>query len=1763
MAVDILEFIKQQRMGGLEQQQADDPFAIFDVEDALRNGATLEAAPRVEPRAGPVGDFMLNLLAYPETALGVVSGAGSFVVGGVAGGAVEVADAFLTAASKGLSFSAVPYGFEDVIKAPPTIKIEGQEKLADVIPPGVSQQIQEGVSEALTHRPINPITSIRERSERQLEMIGTAVEQVRWLGDVFGNKVMNGMIGAGFDRELSALAGASIATFFEASVFLLGPKAPKALRSVASTVRRRISIAQKTGNWSDPKLTGSVQDFMREAKNHEIPGMADNIKRFQEIHLLKRDEGLVPNAGPYRRARQRIRAEQGADEILYGPPDLTAQELIGQMRDLRARGATLPEGARVSRPVPTSNEIVADRLRRRALGIPDEPATRLEIEHTRQMEKVDAAIQEQAALHGEDSPQVRSLRETQAKIAKGLREIREATGEEATRTGARAGGELARDLRKGFDSVEDARAFGEIATLEEVKEMRRLRRETLKAAKDFPPEETGPAGGFSADFNRGLRRSGGQLLKDQADLYLEAIRAATGKPKPGGGPPPPPPQGPPPPPSPTSRLRKGEGSKKLTTGEKNLLRKVGFTNSEIRKLPYQDAIDILEGKKEIPADVLEFKAARTTDGVGTASRTTGLEKVRYYGGIEHSPMIEEALTWVKDKMPRAWAKVKDVQVIEGNVFGEAAGSFRQSTGTLTVIYDPIQGRLKGYINTIVHEIGHLFEDRKILTEGEGTFANDLGQAGIKAFDRSRASETDPLRTPEPIAEAPLEVINPFEAQAKRHGIEYNGPTGETVKVERKVGEKTKLVEVPNQEYFDPDTAERFTVDSAESVKVQLARHRQNHAERTIRYNDVTVEDYDILISAWERGETSFTLDFIFDSLRDLIHEKPKRMFETYADHQDFITYGEAQLSRINEIKRKRGLTQTPVNEVSKGTFPRTAEEAGLRLNDGAITEPSMLGKEPLDAYLKAVEDTKTNLTRDEIETSIAEGVDIGEKLATQEARDAYKTYLDLNEEALRTTEPRGFAQLMADAYEIIPTLDPNKLGMGLGGLKGLTEPQRAAWRRLKANAKNMIGDINELFDILGFTEEQRIKASEILSEIRDIEPQDAVVPENYIVPRGVDIAADPIVKSRKGAKGANMIVLHKSQVDITQGATELHKAPMNRAFETPPRTFEAAGESWKDMTYDRWREADNNATNATSVLRDDVRSMRKPFTTKAAKRIGAFGIAVQEKGRALLKSMDIEIPRLTDQEAAAYRDMRSKFDAAFEATNEMRISIGLEPLERVPDYMTFMRTFNWMEKRGLKTNMALDPPDVINKRYFKNRSVPFRFGLARGFGKRGGAVGAYPVELDAFRIFETYMEAQIRHLNISPVVALVHELVETKLPDPRTGKFTWEMKHQKPNLYRSMSAWNNFISGKPAFQLPRLAEQGLRMLQNNLAISILGANYRTFMIQFSALKNTYIEVGLKRTIEGIAASFEDISGTSKNRKFALDNSHVLSGRQFDIAMDDALRLLRSSEIGEGFSKIGRATLKPLQISDMETAIASWTAAHRHALKDLNLKGDRARSFADDVVTRTQASARPGDLAPIQRSVLGRAATLFQTFVINDFNFIAKDILGLKNPRISNKATREKVVRFVLSTTALSALLEEVLGLQSPYPTPVRDYMEGKEAGDSVWEIAKNVAFGFTDPIPIAGSGRYGNTLGGAGVGTADEFISSLRGAPLAPALWEPAGKILGVPGVAQVSKSVRARKRGESLYGQLAGRFVKDRPKFTGIKSTRSGSVTPVIKSTR
>ena len=569
---------------------------------------------------------------------------------------------------------------------------------------------------------------------------------------------------------------------------------------------------------------------------------------------------------------------------------------------------------------------------------------------------------------------------------------------------------------------------------------------------------------------------------------------------------------------------------------------------------------------------------------------------------------------------------------------------------------------------------------------------------------------------------------------------------------------------------------------------------------------------------------------------------------------------------------------------------------------------------------------------------------------------------------------------------------------------------------------------------------------------------------------------------------------------------------VGRGFKNPIRMHEEYGT--KELMYHPIRASENQAARRykdiekefTGVVRQNIKVGKRQ---KASERVAVFAFAQQRGGEKLLQQMGItEIPKLTGSEQNVYNYMRKNLKEMFGELQKARIASGVAPFKETPNYFTWFRSLEGEATNGTPF-LAVTPLKPNRPLKFSTEATTFRFAKKRLHDNYG------PVEMDAFNIFRRYMNSATKHAEMSPHIAKANELLE--------GEFVngFKLMEHNPVVYQDLRSWLNFQAGIERQLLPERIEGLLRRLNRNIAFAILSYNLRSAVIQPTAMHNAATMLGPKWLAKGVRGLFD-----REARRFTMEHSTSLAARRHDIAITDALQGVTGT-VGAIKRKLGKAGIWPLQALDHETAKATWWGAWLKANQQLKLSFKEAVNFADDIVVRTQASAARVDLAPIQTNTLGKSVSLFNTFVINNFGFLTKDIAGLGTKRALDSKSVRKIIRYVAGASMINTGFEDVLGTRSPFPAPIKEYRRGVEKGDSdalaLMEGAKEVA----ELIPIVGGAiRYGGHPAGAVFNLLQQANDLRRGKKIDPIkAIDVGGQVLGVPGTREIVKQARRQRR--------------------------------------
>ena len=744
------------------------------------------------------------------------------------------------------------------------------------------------------------------------------------------------------------------------------------------------------------------------------------------------------------------------------------------------------------------------------------------------------------------------------------------------------------------------------------------------------------------------------------------------------------------------------------------------------------------------------------------------------------------------------------------------------------------------------------------------------------------------------------------------------------------------------------------------------------------------------------------------------------------------------------------------------------------------------------------------------EMGIEEGIDVSNQLSPTDAA-AYRKQMKSHIGDLTTSEPRSLFEIGKDLRDLGAYNEKV-------GVERFTHSEIKGIQRLLSDSLRQKLPFDEYLKKMGFAKDQvKFMIAELNKVKNKREPLDERPAD--VTQKGAT-AGDVIVKQRKKEFEDGTVVyspeIYASEVQMMLDATELRSQTGFRTLDTPIRTFEEAG---LKPIYHAWRAADSARVKEGVAIDGFLKELKDTYKLSkgSQERIYDYSISEQKGGMKILEANNKTVPKLTSEELATYNELRNMYEDYFTRINEVRTHVGKNPLDRVDNYFTFARVMNELTREGIVNNLVRESGDVIMGQYTHFKATPFQFAKTR-------TGGVFKPANNAFKVFKMYSDAAAKHIHISPIASKVNELVNTRLPNAE-GNMMSQMAIAKPNLSNFLNGWSDYIAGKPVVsKWPGwVGDKGIRMLRKNIAYSALQWNARSAVIQMAAARNTMTQIGFKHWAEGV---IENLNPRMRNK--AMTKSEHLHARTPEAEMGEWAYIHSAWKWG----------FKPLQWLDLETARATWLGARRFGQQKYGLKGKELTQFADDTVVRTQASASAGDISPIQRSELGKAMTMFQTFVINDWGFLTKDVLNWKKADVHNPVHFAKVYRYVVATSLISMIYEDLFGIPSPLPRPLKTAYDSVQEGENIGRIALNVAKEMMEPIPIIGGPfRYGHQFGGPAYELIDETRKKFTDDPIQRPWLELIARGSGIPGTGQFIKYQRGQKRGEGTVGSILGTY--------------------------
>ena len=625
------------------------------------------------------------------------------------------------------------------------------------------------------------------------------------------------------------------------------------------------------------------------------------------------------------------------------------------------------------------------------------------------------------------------------------------------------------------------------------------------------------------------------------------------------------------------------------------------------------------------------------------------------------------------------------------------------------------------------------------------------------------------------------------------------------------------------------------------------------------------------------------------------------------------------------------------------------------------------------------------------------------------------------------------------------------------------------------------------------------------------------------------------------------------QLDAIKRIAE--KAPMKGVmrnwFETAPRMFDYYGKDAKEMFYRPAVAARHEAHKEILQVFKEIDQKFKKLPRNSPKRVGIYAIAQQKNGLNLLKEAGIkEVPKLSPEEMSLYGWAREKLMDTYWRLQAARKVSGEKPFPPTGDYFSFMRNMNFWDRMGLRPmNASLE---MLPEIPIHLRTTAFRFAKRR-------TGGTYPVAVDAKFIMKTYMKSALTHIHIGPVVSQMREYLGTYEMEPKAGG-TWIMKDVSPLAYHHITSWVDHISGmQPVTNMPEIVQRIIKHLSRNIVASTLAFSIRSALIQPTSLLQTWVRLGTIPMLKAVPAMLHP----SEWRR-ALAQSHHLSPRIMDIALDRAIDEIWGP-VAKANAKLDFVGFWLLRTLDYTAANFTWLAAEQ-AGKRLGITGPELNDFADDITIATQGSGAREDVSAIQRTILGHAMTLFQTFNINQWGALLRDTAGIgMTEKMPKREIFRRLLYFLVGVTVINTVYEDMLGMPSPLPTPINSYLKAKEEGKTTSEALLQSMYSLAGIHPLLGGMRFGSTPLGAladwgmkGFQKLAQWGGGMKGQYVPPAT-EIAARGLGVRGTSQIYKTARGLNKGQSLPRALVGTTKSSTPGKAPVNRPLPGPITKFL----
>lgn len=503
-------------------------------------------------------------------------------------------------------------------------------------------------------------------------------------------------------------------------------------------------------------------------------------------------------------------------------------------------------------------------------------------------------------------------------------------------------------------------------------------------------------------------------------------------------------------------------------------------------------------------------------------------------------------------------------------------------------------------------------------------------------------------------------------------------------------------------------------------------------------------------------------------------------------------------------------------------------------------------------------------------------------------------------------------------------------------------------------------------------------------------------------------------------------------------------------------------------------------------------------------RIGIHAARMQEGGMEKLLQMgldenEINAVKLTPQEETLYQMMRKDFDSLKEEVKAVNRDVYNQPFKDMENYFSFMTDFKTMDEAESSRWKNMMDSDTLNLDAFGGRTEYRQTKTPeKGFTKtRTG--GKQNIKLNALDIYNRHIDDALY-------------MIEMAEPLKKWGSAIWSSEYREvagDRGTRLMRDWIATMATKGGYTLGQ-RNSWIDRRRFNLGTATLGLKAVAALIQPTSLFQGASYIG-SRAFDGL----REIATNRDMRNLVLKMPEI----KFRVGDDIAFR-----EMGGGgkAQKVGMWALVNL---DKLSAMGVASGAYRMKMAELGLPIDyenlnqEAADFAQLVVRRTQSSPfykdSPGALE--RGGSLAKTALQFQSFLLSNWSIIRHDLYrsGIRERDIKKAANI--IIPLMLATLAETGVRWTDKQLRGKDTEFWKEY---------AWEAANNV--------PILGQLIGAVIYGGVPVPLIDMIASvgeelsytikskkpetKLKHAALT---GMAAGRLLGIPGTAQVEQFIR------------------------------------------